>query len=1021
MHTARFTIITPTLIRLEHSPSGAFVDAPSLFASRREPAWTVHTVPDRGEPVELDTGRIRLHFTPDGRGFHPDNLWAEFLRGDDRARWRVGLPNTGNLGGTVTTLDTLTERIPLDHGILSREGWFLFDDSRRHIVTDGWVRPRPEASGTDWYLFAYGRDYERGLRDLAAIAGPVPMPRKPMLGSWYSRYWPYSADEFVRIVREHDAHGFPLDILVLDMDWHREGWCGWSWNRSLIPDPERLLRALAERGIGAALNLHPYAGVGPHEDAYPAFMRALGRDPASGETIPYDAADRDYQHALFKHVHRPLEAQGVGFWWLDWQQGELARSIPDLPNLAWLNRLYFEHTRREGRRGASFSRWGGWGDHRHPIHFSGDAHAGWPMLAFEVEMTAAAGNVGCFYWSHDIGGHFGPRNEELITRWVQFGALSPALRVHSTCAVNLDRRPWLCRAPFVAAQRAAYQLRSRLMPAIYAGVRRAHEDTLPLARPMYLQLPADERAYHAPTQYMLGDHLLAAPIVSPGRGDRSIAARDVFFPPLQHADWFHDRTGERWRGGSQGSEAIIAAEIDELPLFLPGGTPIPTQPTAMRMGSSPLERLIIRMYPGRPGRIASSSVYEDDGETRGHERGEFAMTPLEARWSDAGGGLVEVELRIGPRRGAYPGEPSATACEVHLAGIAEVVSATVAGHEVKPAIDGESAAFVLPDVPRDGPPNVAHFRVRAANAGDVHARESLRRLRHALGQNPASAREDAAGVVEALAANAESVPGDFLEMGLGIGVRADARGVRLFDVHGLLPPDAELEVVDVIGDSRARRTLVPGASAPLGCAVIAEALPVLEEPPLGLRSRRRASLAFSLRGRPVRGEFDLDTRSRTLTAWRLVGPFSFDPARPLADQVFEPERLPANADRWYRAGDAWLGWSKAIVAPDGRTVNVWQSMGGRAKVAYLVTHVRPHTPHRTRLSLDVLEGVEAWVNGRKIVSSSALGDVPSTVEAEARLDAGWNRLMLKLPTDSGWWFFRASLDGSSPVDQAVDP
>ena len=154
----------------------------------------------------------------------------------------------------------------------------------------------------------------------------------------------------------------------------------------------------------------------------------------------------------------------MDFWWLDWQQGPDTRSVPDLTNLFWLNTLLYQHTAQNGQRGLSFSRWAGWGDHRHPIHFSGDADTGFPTLAFEVPFTSTAGNVGCFFWSHDIGGHMGGRNEESYARWCQFGATSPVLRSHSTRDAQTDRRPWNYPAWAENSMRASFHLRSELVP-----------------------------------------------------------------------------------------------------------------------------------------------------------------------------------------------------------------------------------------------------------------------------------------------------------------------------------------------------------------------------------------------------------------------------------------------------------------------------------------------------------------------------------------------------------------------------
>jgi len=68
---------------------------------------------------------------------------------------------------------------------------------------------------------------------------------------------------------------------------------------------------------------------------------------------------------------------------------------------------------------------------RYQVGFSGDVDFGdngWAALAFQPYFTATASNILHGYWSHDI---IGPGNDdELETRWLQWGALSPINRLH---------------------------------------------------------------------------------------------------------------------------------------------------------------------------------------------------------------------------------------------------------------------------------------------------------------------------------------------------------------------------------------------------------------------------------------------------------------------------------------------------------------------------------------------------------------------------------------------------------------
>ncbi|MCA9896510.1 MAG: alpha-xylosidase, partial [Anaerolineae bacterium] len=167
-------------------------------------------------------------------------------------------------------------------------------------------------------------------------------------------------------------------------------------------------------------------------------------------------------------LHHPYEEMGVDFWWLDWQQGELS-GLPGLDPLWWLNHLHFYDLARHGdRRSFIFSRWGGLGNHRYPIGFSGDTVVDWASLAFQPYFTATAANVGYGWWSHDIGGHmFGQEDRELYTRWVQFGVFSPIMRLHSTNNRYHERRPWGYDAEVLRITRDAMQLRHALIPYLY--------------------------------------------------------------------------------------------------------------------------------------------------------------------------------------------------------------------------------------------------------------------------------------------------------------------------------------------------------------------------------------------------------------------------------------------------------------------------------------------------------------------------------------------------------------------------
>ncbi len=179
------------------------------------------------------------------------------------------------------------------------------------------------------------------------------MPPKYAFGYWWSRYWSYSDDELRDVIHKFNTFNIPLDVLVIDMDWHyteqgKGGWTGWTWNRRLFPDPPKLLNYLHSNQLDVTLNLHPADGIAPYEEPYPQIARDMGIDPASGQTIPWVASDKKLMTNVFKDILDPMHRQGVSFWWLDWQQWPYDKKVDSLSNTWWLNYVFFTHSQREG-------------------------------------------------------------------------------------------------------------------------------------------------------------------------------------------------------------------------------------------------------------------------------------------------------------------------------------------------------------------------------------------------------------------------------------------------------------------------------------------------------------------------------------------------------------------------------------------------------------------------------------------------------------------------------------------------
>lgn len=681
---ARFTVLTPEMIRMEWAADGKFENHASfVFINRRLPV-PKFTKDQSGQKLTLRTSALTLTYdgaTGDGR-FTPDDLSIELTVDGKPVTWHPGIVDTENLQGTTRTLDGARgdkTREPIEQGLVSRSGWALVDDSTRPLFdsadfrfTQGekspwpWVIERPAGERQDWYFFGYGHDYRRALGDYVKVAGRIPLPPRFAFGAWWSRYWDYSDQEIEEIIRGFHENSTPLDVFVIDMGWHISleqlkaqgygdqhnqdqsghflGWSGYTWNKELFPDPEGFLDRLHANHLKTSLNLHPASGIQPWEASYPAMAKAMGIDPATKQYVPYDITNKKFAENYFNLVLHPLEKQGVDFWWLDWQQ-EPNTKMPGVTPTWWINYVHFTDQEREGKRPLLFHRWGGLGNHRYQIGFSGDTVSVWDSLAFQPWFTSTAANVGYAYWSHDIGGHMpGAVDPELFTRWVEFGAFSPILRTHTTKNPDSERRIWAYPEPFSSILRSTFQLRYAMQPYIYTEARRTYDTGIAFLRPLYYDWPEANEAYENKDEYLFGDEMLVDPVVAPGDKQSGLATEKVWLPKGEWIEW---PTGKHLTGPISVDRSF---SVDQIPVYVKAGSIVPMQPEMSYTGEKAVDPLIVNVWPLDPGQGTSYSVYEDNGKAEEYQRGVFTRTPIKATQT---GDMLRVE--IGPVEGGFAG------------------------------------------------------------------------------------------------------------------------------------------------------------------------------------------------------------------------------------------------------------------------------------------------------------------------------------------------------------------------------
>ncbi|RDW76010.1 hypothetical protein BP5796_06831 [Coleophoma crateriformis] len=535
----RFTVLTDRLLRYEWAEDGQFVDQASTFAINREfPVPDFHTK-DTEDSLEIVTKDFHLSY--DKKRFSTGGLVVGFNAKltDWGAPWRFG-SRCSNLGATARTLDEADGRIDMGQGILSREGYAAIDDSDSMLFDGhGFVAGRNPGDRVDGYLFTYGLDYKAAIKALYALSGKQPVLPRYSLGNWWSRYYRYSQDGYVELMDKFKERDIPLSVAVVDMDWHmvkdnrvpHAGWTGYTWDDDVFPDPEKFGRDLHERQLKITLNDHPHAGIHYHEDSYDEMAKFLGHDTSKKTPILFDPTSPKFMEAYLSILHRNVEKVACDFWWIDWQQGPYSK-VPGLDPLWLLNHFHFLDNARNGQKPLIFSRYAGPGSHRYPVGFSGDTIISWASLEFQPEFTATASNIGYGWWSHDIGGHMlGSRDDELVTRWIQYGVFSPLMRLHSSNSPWMSKEPWMYKKEHELVMEHFLKLRHRLVPYIYTMNVTGAADDEPLVQPMYWSFPEQEKAYSVPNQYYFGSELIVAPVVKPRDTKTGLGVVQAWFPP----------------------------------------------------------------------------------------------------------------------------------------------------------------------------------------------------------------------------------------------------------------------------------------------------------------------------------------------------------------------------------------------------------------------------------------------------------------------------------------------------------
>lgn len=440
----------------------------------------------------------------------------------------------------------------------------------------------------------------------ADVVGKAPMMPEYGLGFWQCKLRYKTQDEILNVAREYKRRGLPIDVIVVDyFHWPYEG--DWTFDPDYWPDPEGMVRELKEMGIHLMVSIWPTV---EHDSCNYETMKEMGylmrsehgkRLGQLGNAAIIDATNADARAYVWNVIKENYYKKGIHIFWLDEAEPEL-NGEPGYGGYEYEHyryykgadvevgnvypreyaRMAYEGMQAEGQENiVNLLRCAWAGSQRYgALVWSGDIDSSFESLRNQLRAGLSMGIAGIPWWTTDIGGFHGGNIHdkgfrEVFTRWFEFGAFCPVMRLHGfrepiqepmsavrggKCPSGTDNEVWSYGEEIYEICKRYMQLREQMRPYTRELMQAAHDKGTPVMRTLFYEFPEDDKAWTVDDEYMYGPDLLVAPILYEG-----MRKRDVYLPA---GSWRSIADNKVYEGGQT---VTVEASIDVLPVFARDG------------------------------------------------------------------------------------------------------------------------------------------------------------------------------------------------------------------------------------------------------------------------------------------------------------------------------------------------------------------------------------------------------------------------------------------------------------------
>ncbi len=511
----------------------------------------------------------------------------------------------------------------------------------------------------------------RGLGPAETVAAQTEQPQPGLdenvilppawaFGVIYGNY--AKQDSVLADVKRFVEQGYPIDAYWIDSwfwDWKGrgpDGYIDFEGDREAFPNPKAMWRELEKHNVKAGIWIWHKILEDGQEELFAEFRdkgylkEIKDPDPNGWHNRPQVTAGGSFDFenpgcvALFREKIKPQFDDGLDFFKLD--------------GTSWIPAMkaIFECTQDLGHetRGRGFIMTHKFGVDdprykRYPVKWSSDTKAAWttphwPNYENEwshggfrenVEMVA---NPRLYtstipFLTHDGQGFkefdSPDMDDEYYSRYTQFGCFCPVFEVFSSMTNPRHNFPFHMGETAQTIFRRYTHWRMRLFPYIYTHAHLIRQTGQNMVQGDGVHL----------TQYRLGDAFLVAPVV-----ERWARTRDVWLP--KNDLWINYWTNEKFTGGQT---VTVAAPVEQMPLFIRGGSIIPKRDYARSIERGSNDKLTLDIYPHNE---STFTLYEDDGTSNDYLTGGFSTTRYLCREAEDA-----FTFEIQPIQGQFDGMP----------------------------------------------------------------------------------------------------------------------------------------------------------------------------------------------------------------------------------------------------------------------------------------------------------------------------------------------------------------------------